>query len=123
MTLQLTIEPGEQEVISLCSGNDSVTDALGHTFAVLHRLAASTVDSYEGDFYHDARWLAHNVGEKGERSFLYSFNESGTSIGIESDVRLRNPEQFYLLQLDHTDSTGRFRGADNWFLHVTRGTF
>lgn len=61
-----------------------VAQVVHHVFGRLIQLAGPVVKHYHSDLYHDSVWLAANVtGNRFE--FWFSFNESGTHIGTDSE--------------------------------------
>src|SRR4051794_40653644 len=54
-------------------------------FMHLAKLSQPHLTEYQSDWYHDALWLSENM--KGQAvEFYYSFNNSGTSIGVDPVV-------------------------------------
>lgn len=67
------------------TGKTHITESVrAMVFGELIRLVRPVLEAYESDLYHDALWLQTFANDmRSEITFYYSFNNSGTSIGVE----------------------------------------
>lgn len=89
----------ERKLVRYDSTATDIRDGLSAAFGCMVELAAPVVTSHLGDLYHDARWLHENAAGP-TFTFLWSVNDTGTSIGTSVEVLNRAHRYRITLTLD-----------------------
>lgn len=83
----------------LLYGETDVRSAAQFIFAELLELARPIVLSYTSDLYHDALWLERYVRGT-EFSFVWSCDETGTAIGTDEKLGVREYAYRFTVRAD-----------------------
>src|SRR6478735_11219674 len=67
-----------------------VTELKRLVFREMVKLAGPVLTNYHGDLWHDARWIDYRLDGCKTFCFVWSYDESGTTMGTHTHIERRN---------------------------------